>query len=421
MQAAYLTIRDKKPDISVALLTGGGDRPYAFGLATALISNAAAIDLIGSDNLDFPEFHNNPKVHFLNLRGDQGSHAGFLAKAMRVVAYYVRLIGYAAKARPQIFHILWNNKFQVFDRTLLMLYYKMLGKKIVLTAHNVNIGRRDSADSYLNRFTLKIQYLLSDHIFVHTETMKLELIEEFAVPDSRITVIPFGINNSVPNTALKSPEAKKRLGVESHRKVILFFGNIAPYKGLEYLVRAFQKIAARRDEYGLIIAGRPKDCVKYWTAIQQTIADDVLRKRIVVHAVYIPDEHTEIYFKAADLLVLPYTYIYQSGVMFLGHSFGLPVVASDVGSLKEDIVEGKNGFLFRSEDSNDLARVIEQYFDSELFANLEDRRNEIRHNAVAVHSWDIVSHLTMGVYAKLLQLPSAGDLSSRGSATCRFM
>ena len=52
--------------------------------------------------------------------------------------YYAKLIRYAATAKPKIFHILWNNKFESFDRTLLMLYYRFLGKRIVLTAHNVN-------------------------------------------------------------------------------------------------------------------------------------------------------------------------------------------------------------------------------------------------------------------------------------------
>ena len=55
--------------------------------------------------------------------------------------YYAKLIRYAATAKPKIFHILWNNKFELFDRTVLMLYYRLLGKRIVLTAHNVNAGQ----------------------------------------------------------------------------------------------------------------------------------------------------------------------------------------------------------------------------------------------------------------------------------------
>jgi len=121
----------------------------------------------------------------------------------------------------------------------------------------------------------------------------------------------------------------------------------------------------------------------------------------------------EVYFKAADVLVLPYKDIYQSGVLFLSHSFGLPVLAADVGSLKEDIVEGKTGFLFRPEDRVDLARKMEQYFASELYAHLNSRRAEVRHYATERHSWDVVGQTTMSVYANLLHLPSSEESLNR--------
>jgi len=175
---------------------------------------------------------------------------------------------YAATAQPRIFHILWNNRFESFDRTLLMLYYRLLGKKIVLTAHNVNTHRRDARDSFLNRSTLKIQYRLADHIFVHTERMKRELVEGYGATESNVSVIPFGINNAVPNTRLTTHEAKQRLGFANGEKTLLFFGRITPYKGLEYLIRAFLEVAARHDRYRLIIAGRPDQCdAEYWSAI----------------------------------------------------------------------------------------------------------------------------------------------------------
>ena len=244
----------------MTLLTGGGDRPYAFGLAMELIAKGAVLDVIGSDDLDCPEFHGKPGVNFLNLRGNQRPDVSFVRKVFRVSLYYAKLIRYAATAKPRIFHILWNNKFETFDRTLLMLYYKVLGKRIVLTVHNVNAARRDSKDTSLNRLTLRVQYRLADHIFVHTEQMKRELTQEFGVPRARVTVIPFGINNAVPNTRLTPAEARHRLGIPNEERTILFFGNIAPYKGLEYLITAFQQILARRDDYRLIIAGRPKNC-----------------------------------------------------------------------------------------------------------------------------------------------------------------
>lgn len=390
-------------EIEVGLLTGGQDRHYAVGLAVALISKGVCLDVIGSEEIDGPEWHAAPKLNFLNLRRNQQQGASLARKIWRVLTYYARLIRYASVARPRVFHILWNNKFELFDRTALMLYYKLLGKKIVFTAHNVNAGRRDSNDSLLNRLTLRIQYRLADHIFVHTEKMKNELRDEFRVREEAITVIPYGVNNAVPNTDLGPGEARRLLGIRDGERTILFFGNIGPYKGLEFLVAAFQRVVARSADYRLIIAGKLRGgCEKYWDEIQRTISQDVSRGRIIQKIEYIPDEDTELYFKAADVFVVPYTYIFQSGVLFLGYSFGLPVIATDVGSLREDIIEGRTGFLCRPCDPVDLARTIEVYFESDLFRDLESRRQEIRDYAEARHSWDVVGEMTRNVYAELL-------------------
>jgi glycosyltransferase involved in cell wall biosynthesis len=393
--------------VAVALLTGGGDRPYAYGLATELISKGIVLDLIGSDELDCPEFHDQPRINFLNLRGDARPDDSLLRKVSRVLLFYVRLIRYAATAKPRIFHILWNNKFDSFDRTLLTLYYRLLGKRIVLTVHNVNAAKRDSKDTFFNRLTLRIQYRLADQLFVHSEKMKLELVEEFGVQASRVTGIPFGINNSVPNTAVTAHEARQRLGIRDDEKTILFFGNIAPYKGLEYLVSAFRQIHARGKDYRLIIAGRPKNCENYWTPVREAIREDVQSGRILLRADFIPDEETEVYFKAADVLVLPYRHIYQSGVLFLGYSFGLPVLAADVGSLKDEIVEGHTGYVFRPEDPSDLAVMVEKYFTSELYADLSRRRQEIQDYAAKRYSWSRVGQMTMSVYSGLIGMNSS--------------
>jgi glycosyltransferase involved in cell wall biosynthesis len=389
-------------DIEVALLTGGQDRHYAFGLAMAL-SSKVRLDVIGSDGVDSPEMHTTPKLNFLNLQGGQRLDAGFAKKLSRVLTYYIRLVRYASIAKPEVFHILWNNRLELLDRTLLIVYYKLLGKKIALTAHNVNAGRRDSTDTLLNRLTLRIQYQLVDHIFVHTDKMKRELVREFGVHERAISVIPYGINNAVPETDLTSDEAKRRLGIRDGERTILFFGAIRPYKGLEYLITAFQGIAAARPDYRLIIAGEPKrGSEEYVAEIQRAINGTLDRRRIIQKLQFIPDEETELYFKAADLLVLPYTEIFQSGILMWGLSFGLPVVAADVGSFREDIIEGRTGFLCQPGDAADLARTIEKYFESDLFKDLHRRRQAIRDYACARHSWTVAGEMTRTVYAGLL-------------------
>jgi len=389
-------------ECNVALLTGGGDKPYAVGLATALTSAGISVDFIGSDDLSVPKLLNDPRVNFLNLRGDQRPEACLLVKIARLLTYYWRLIRFASTAQPKIFHILWNNKFELFDRTLLMLYYKLLGKKIVLTAHNVNIAERDSKDTLINRLSLRVQYRFSDHIFVHTESMKSELVFDFGVPEEKVSVIPFGINNTVPNTTLSTAEAKRQLGVSNSDKTMLFFGNIAPYKGLEYLIAAFAELLKQDRNYRLIIAGRPKGSETYWKQVQESILRNGLHNRVIEKIEYVPDDQTELYFKAADVLVLPYTRIFQSGVLFLGYAFGLPAIAADVGSLRDDIVEAKTGFLCRPADAADLARVIRSYFTSDLYHDLDQHRRRIREFANERNSWTKVGEIIEGVYQRVL-------------------
>ena len=387
----------------VCLLTGGGDKPYALGLASSLIDQGVAFDFIGSDETDGPALHQNPLVRFLNLRGDQRPDARFTKKVLRVINYYVRLLRYALNSKAAIFHILWNNKLELFDRTLLLLYYRLLGKRVVLTAHNVNARQRDGNDTWLNRLTLRAQYHLVDHVFVHTEQMRRQLEGDFNVPAHRTSVIPFGINSTVPNTALTCAEARQKLGLKSSNKVSLFFGNIAPYKGLEYLVEAMALLTSKSSDYRLVIAGRPKNCPSYWEGIQKRMSESAVRPYVTERIEYVPDSDTEIYFKAADVLILPYTHIFQSGVLFLGYNFGLPVIASDVGSLKEDIIEGKTGFVCRPRDSADLATRVEAYFASEMYGHLETRRNEIRDFASERYSWKKVGEITRRVYRDLAQ------------------
>jgi glycosyltransferase involved in cell wall biosynthesis len=368
-----------------------------------LISQGVSVDVIGGDETDSPELHTTPHLKFLNFGGRKRQNADLLSKLSRLLAYYAKLVRYAMRAKPKILHILWNNKIEYFDRSLLMLYYKMRGKKIVFTAHNVNQARRDSNDSLLNRVTLRIQYRLADHIFTHTQRMKTELVEDFGVRDQAITVIRYPVNNAVPHTDLTPAEAKRRLGIGASERAVLCFGGIKPYKGIEFLLAAFQQLLTREKNYRLIVAGEPKKRSEdYLAGIRETIERDFSRGEVLLKAQFIPDEEIELYFKAADVLVLPYKEIFQSGVLFLAYSFGLPVVATDVGSFREDVTEGSTGFLCKAGDPSDMANAIGTFFASDLYRDLKNRRQEIKDYANTRHSWDAVGELTCNVYAELL-------------------
>jgi len=389
--------------LEVALLTGGVDRPYAYGLAMALAARKIHLDVIGSDEVDSPEMHVTPNVTFLNLWPPREKRATSAEKLVRTLRHYAWLIRYAMVAKPKVFHILWNSKIQFFDRTLLMLYYKVLGKRVTITVHNVNQNRRDLNDSFLNRVTLRVQYRLVNHMFVHTRKMKDELVEQFGVPEQAVTVIRHPINNAFPETDITSFKAKSLLNIGNERKTLLCLGRIKPYKGIEHLLSAFQQLAARDKNYKLIIAGEvQRGNEEYLQSLQEFIHKHLDSDQVFLKTQFIPDEEMEIYLKAADVLVLPYNEIFQSGVLFLGYSFGLPVIATDVGSFREEIVEGRTGYLCKPADPVDLAAIVERYFSSDLYRNLEKRRQEIKEYAYLHHSWEAVAELSCNVYAELL-------------------
>jgi glycosyltransferase involved in cell wall biosynthesis len=239
--------------------------------------------------------------------------------------------------------------------------------------------------------------------------MKDELCQDFDVPENAVTVIRHPVNDAFPDTELTPIEAKRSLGLRVDEKAILFFGRIRPYKGIEYLLDAFRILSADgRANYRLIVAGEPKKgSEEYLHEIRQSIKKDFNQGQVILRIQFIPDEEMELYLKGADVLVLPYREIFQSGVLFLAYSFGLPVVATDVGSFREEIVEGSTGFLCKPGDPAELAKAIETYFASDLFKNLKVRRQEIKDYANANHSWRAVAELTRNAYVKMLERNSS--------------
>ena len=195
-------------------LTGGADKPYSLGMLEALVSKNISVDFIGNDEMSTARIVTDKRVKYFNLRGDQRP-ASTIKKVIRVLKYYIRLLGYAGTTDTRLIHILWYGRLAFFNRTLLNIYFKLHGKKLVFTAHNIDEKQRDGSNSFLNRFSLRLMYGMVDHIFVHTRQMKSQLLQQFNIIDSKVSVIPFGINNTVPNTGLSRAEARSQAAVEA--------------------------------------------------------------------------------------------------------------------------------------------------------------------------------------------------------------
>jgi glycosyltransferase involved in cell wall biosynthesis len=385
----------------ISILNAGQQTDYLYGLVSGLVEiPTLEIEVIDSDSSVgvFEAFHH---VSLFNLRGDNISPQSMFTKMWRIGRYYVRLLYYTASTRSDIFHIQWENSIALFDRTLLNLYYKVLGKKLVFTAHNVYREARDSTATPLRWFSLKVMYHLVDRIIVHTPKMKEELCSLFHVSPEKVIIIPHGINNRVQKKGITQEDARQKLGIVPTAHVVLFFGQIDEYKGIETLIDAAALLVQKDPSIILIVAGKPKRQSDYVLKLKRQVRKSLPEKNVMLRLQFIPDHEVETYFSASDCVVLPYKRIFQSGVLFLAYRFGVPIIATDVGSFAEDVVDRVTGFICKPNDAEDMAAQVRKYFDSTLFHQREETRAFIIELAEKKYSWTNIGRQTYEVYSNL--------------------
>ncbi|MDX1373875.1 MAG: glycosyltransferase, partial [Nitrososphaeraceae archaeon] len=155
--------------------------------------------------------------------------------------------------------------------------------------------------------------------------------------------------------------ARKILNLENNDNVLLFFGNIREYKGLDILLEAFDPAAEKDEKLKLVIAGLP-----YTKNLEMDYVNKIenlkYNNRIIHHLKFIPIEDVKIYFEASDLIILPYRNIYHSGIVHMAYSFGKPILTTRVGDFTEVIEEGKSGYLTDSLDPENISKWILKCF-----------------------------------------------------------
>ena len=257
------------------------------------------------------------------------------------------------KSELVIVHLFSANLVTLF----LIMIPKLFGLKTAVISHDVS--------SFVDNDNILIQNLIyntfSNYIIVHNQFSYDELLKNIKLTDhKKVTVIKHGgyLDHISERPSIVS--VRKQLGLDTDGKYILFFGQIKEVKGLDILLKAMCKVS---PDIKLIIAGKP------WKADFSTY-DELIEKyqlsdRIVKMIRFIEDDEREKLFFAADVNVLPYRIIYQSGVLLMAMSHGLPVIASDLPANKEIIEDGVNGLLFESENFDALAKAIEEFFNSD--------------------------------------------------------
>lgn len=388
--------------MNVSVLNGTGQPDYLYGLISGLHKTPVnKIEILDID-LSSPLFNEFDNVEFHKVFDYQPPKAPYFKRLKNIVLYYYLQLKHIVVVKPRIVHFQWLDRYYLIDRIILPGVARAFGHKVILTVHNVNAQKRDNKDSLYNMFTLSILYRLCNHLVVHTHQSKIELVKDFRVKEEKISIIKHGMNNRVSSENLTQQEARNRLAIEFDRKVVLFFGNIDYYKGLDLLIGSLEKITLPLlKDLTVIIAGNSKSTA-YINQIKLQLEQSSLKNQIITHIHYIQDEDIEKYFMAADCIVLPYRNIYQSGVIFMAYNFGLPILATKVGNFENDIISGETGFLIEASDPAIIAQAIEGYFDSPLYINLTENREMIKEWSYGQFSWDKIGMETYKLYQKQL-------------------
>lgn len=185
--------------------------------------------------------------------------------------------------------------------------------------------------------------------------------------------------------------ALEKLGLPNEKKILLFFGFIRGYKGLDILIEAMKYLP---DDYLCVVAGESYgDFTKY----QKVIDSNSVGNKIKLFVRYINDKEVPLFFSAADVCVQPYKSATQSGIAGIAFHFDLPLIATDVGGLKEIITPYNTGMIVEKPEPKQIADAIKKYFQKglkeEFSRNIEKFKN--------ISSWDNFAGSILNLYEEI--------------------
>jgi glycosyltransferase involved in cell wall biosynthesis len=355
--------------------------PYDRALATALAQAGADVELLTSRFLygPVPEAQGyRVRECFYRRSAARGLHAP-ARRAYKAAEHFADMLRLRGAIDADVVHYQWLTMPTV-DAHLLP-----PRRPRVMTAHYVLPPRPNRRQLHRARSL----FGRMDAVVAHSEHGARRLREEAGVDPARVHVIPHGGFDYLTELVEEAPLLPELEGAE--RPVILFFGLLRPYKGLDMLLRAFREV----DGAELWIVGNPRMEV---APLQRLAAEAPGRVRFVTR--FVDDAEIPAIFRRADVVVLPYRDAEHSGVLYTGLAFGKPLVLSAVGGFPE-VAEQGAARLVPPADAAALAAAL-----SELTAD-DAARAELaaaaRDAAAGTYSWAAIADRTLALYRELLE------------------
>ena len=358
MKILYLTLENR-----------GGMIHYVSELTNAISKNQKIEPILITGNIN-NQLQKKIKTYKYSLK--------ILDTPVTLINLFMRL----NKFKPDIIHITSPHHF------IFILMFLKKKYPLVVTLHDV--VPHEGEKSWIKDLILNTLIRSSEHIFVHGEMLRKQLIQKGYLP-KRITVIPHGDYSFFR-------EYNQNINEEN---TILFFGRIHEYKGLRYLIKSAPLIREQFPDVKIIIAGRGE-----FSQYEKLIINE---KNFKIINEFIPENEVAELFQKCKLVVLPYLEASQSGVIPIAYAFKKPVVATHVGAIPEIVDNGITGLLVKPKDHEALAKAI-----IKLLKN-DHLRKEMGENAYKKMkedlSWDKIAEKTINIYETIFDLKDEKELN----------
>jgi glycosyltransferase involved in cell wall biosynthesis len=244
--------------------------------------------------------------------------------------------------------------------------------KILCLCHNILPHETHIGDVILTKYFFN----LIDYFVVLSNKVVDDLIK--LKPRAKYKILPHPVYSNF-GKPLKKNEARRYLNLPENEKLILFFGFIRNYKGLDILLKAVGQLQDKTIK--LIIAG---EFYSNESQYKKLINDLKLEDNLLLFTEFIPSSEVKYYFSAVDVVILPYRNATQSGIVQIAMNFRKPVIATNVGGLEEVIVNDKTGYIVEKENPAALSEAIDKFF-------LENKETEFVKNIgvdIEKYSWE---------------------------------
>lgn len=349
---------------------------YTIQLANAISNKGETVQLIQKDKRI---------EEYLNLKETRLKY--YIYKQPRLyniksIFLIYRLFKEIISFDPDIVHFQGGNIW--FSFLLMFLHIK---KYLLITTFHDPKPHRGEND-LLTRITFFFGTMYSDRIIVHGKKLKEIMIKEYEIHDEKISVIPIGEHMVAPFKKYENHDIKEE------RNLILFFGRIHEYKGLEYLIKAEPFITKHVPDAKIIIAGKGISFKKYEKMI-------INKQNFIIYNHYISYQKGAELFQRASIVVLPYIEASQSGVVVTAYGFKKPVIVTNTGSIPEIVDDNITGLIVPPRNSIALAEAIVKLLKDE---NLRIRMGENAYKKLKTDmSWDNIADKTIEVYKEAIK------------------